>query len=506
MMSAHTVVCLKRITKKFGSVTANDCVDFSLKKGEIHAVLGENGSGKSTLMNILSGLYRPDSGEIYINGVKTAVSSPAVAISYGIGMIHQHFKLAEAFTALDNILVSNPKGIFKNSAKEHKQISGLLKSYGFDIDLCSYIKDMPVGQKQAVEIVKILYKGAQVLILDEPTAVLTPQETEKLFGIMRYMRDAGKSIIFISHKLGEVMAVTDRITVLRKGKSVATFNTRDVDELELVRHIVGKEVDLSIARTKAKRGEKLLCVDSLSSNNSDGTKALKDISFEVYGGEILGIAGVAGSGQKNLCETLAGLNPNYRGTINLLGEDLSKLRPVDIIKRGVSMSFVPEDRLGMGLVAGMSITENMILKEHNTQKGFFLKNDIYALMAKDVVKQLSIDTPHIGFQVSRLSGGNIQKVLVGRELRSGPKLLIMAYPVRGLDIGAAMQIYSLINARKEAGTGIIYVGEDLDVLMQLCDRILVLCHGSVTGIADARKVSKTTLGLMMTGQKMENIQ
>ncbi len=505
-MNTDTVICLNGITKRFGSVTANDCVDFSLKKGEIHAVLGENGSGKSTLMNILSGLYRPDLGEIYINGKLTDISSPAVAISHGIGMIHQHFKLAEAFTALDNVLVSNPKGTFKNSKRKLKEISALSKSYGFDIDLRCYIKDMPVGQKQAVEIIKILYKGADILILDEPTAVLTPQETEKLFDIMRSMRDAGKSIIFISHKLGEVMDVTDRVTVLRKGKSVATLNTGDIDELQLVRHIVGKEVDLSIKRTKVQRGEKLLDVNLLSTNDIDGSPVLRGVSFDVYEGEILGIAGVAGSGQKQLCETLAGLNPKYEGSVRLLGEDLLGLHPIDIIKRGVSMSFVPEDRLGMGLVAGMSITENMMLKEHNTQKGIFIDRKPYAQMARDVVKQLSIDTPDIGFQVSRLSGGNIQKVLVGRELRSGPKLLIMAYPVRGLDIGASMQIYSLINSRKEAGTGIIYVGEDLDVLMQLCDRILVMCHGSVTGIADARKITKTELGFMMTGQKMENIQ
>ncbi|MFA5675483.1 MAG: ABC transporter ATP-binding protein [Christensenellales bacterium] len=505
-MDTDTVIRLNGITKRFGSVTANDCVDFSLKKGEIHAVLGENGSGKSTLMNILSGLYRPDAGEVYINGKPTVISSPAVAISHGIGMIHQHFKLAEAFTALDNVLVANPQGIFKNSKKKFAEISALSKSYGFDVDLRCYVKDMPVGQKQAVEIIKVLYKGADILILDEPTAVLTPQETEKLFGIMRSMRDAGKSIIFISHKLGEVMAVTNRVTVLRKGKSVATFKTGDIDELKLVRHIVGKEVDLAINRTKAARGEKLLEAVSLSANDIDGSPVLHDVSFDVYEGEILGVAGVAGSGQKQLCETLAGLNPKYEGSVKLLGENLSGLRPIDIIRRGVSMSFVPEDRLGMGLVAGMTITENMMLKEHSTQKGLFINKKPYAQMARDVVKQLSIDTPDIDFQVSRLSGGNIQKVLVGRELRSGPKLLIMAYPVRGLDIGASMQIYSLINSRKEAGTGIIYVGEDLDVLMQLCDRILVLCHGCVTGIADARKTTKTQLGFMMTGQRRENMQ
>lgn len=505
-METDTVVCLKGITKIFGSVTANDCVDFSLKKGEIHAVLGENGSGKSTLMNVLSGLYRPDAGEVYVHGELVAVTSPGVAIAHGIGMIHQHFKLAEAFTALENVILGHTPGFFSSKAKKQKQIAALTKSYGFDIDLGAYVKDMGVGQKQAVEIIKVLYKGADILILDEPTAVLTPQETEKLFGIMRAMRDAGKSIIFITHKLGEIMAVTDRVTVLRRGAAVATFNTCDVDENELVYHIVGKEVDLSIRRTQTPPGGRLLSVSALCTNDPDGAPALRDVSFDVHAGEILGVAGVAGSGQKQLCETLAGLHPVTAGSVDFQGEDLLAMRPIDIIRRGVSMSFVPEDRLGMGLVAGMSITENMMLKSHNTQQGLFIDRKPYAGIAREVIGQLAIDTPGAGFQVSRLSGGNIQKVLVGRELKSSPRLLIMAYPVRGLDIGASMQIYALLGARKAAGTGIIYVGEDLDVLMQLCDRILVLCHGRVTGLVDARRTTKTALGFMMTGQKMENVQ
>jgi len=505
-MDRDTIVCLKGITKTFGSVKANDCVDFSLKKGEIHAVLGENGSGKSTLMNILSGLYRPDAGEVYVHGEFTSITSPGVAIAHGIGMIHQHFKLAEAFTGLENVMLMHSQRFFKNSAKKLTEITELAKSYGFDIDLSQYVKDMPIGQKQAVEIIKVLYKGADILILDEPTAVLTPQETEKLFDIMRNMRDAGKSIIFITHKLGEIMAVTDRVTVLRKGAAVATFNTADVNESELVYNIVGKEVDLSIHRQKLRRGKKMLSVKDISACDADGAPVLRGISFDVYAGEVLGIAGVAGSGQKQLCETLAGLHPVTAGSVDFEGENLLAMRPIDIIRRGVSMSFVPEDRLGMGLVAGMSITENMMLKSHNNQKGLFIDRRPFAKTARDVVKQLAIDTPGIGFQVSRLSGGNIQKVLVGRELKSDPKLLIMAYPVRGLDIGASMQIYALIGERKAAGTGIIYVGEDLDVLMQLCDRILVLCQGSVTGIVDARQITKTALGFMMVGQNMESLQ
>lgn len=504
-MKTNQVVSMRGITKTFGSVIANNHVDFSLNQGEIHAVLGENGSGKSTLMNILSGLYRPDSGEVYVHGELLNITSPSVAIAHGIGMIHQHFKLAEAFTALDNIILGHSKGMWTKAKKKTKEIADLASSYGFDIDPMQYVQDMPIGQKQAVEIIKVLYKGADILILDEPTAVLTPQETETLFSIMRAMRNAGKSIIFITHKLNEIMAVSDRVTILRKGKTITTVNTKDIDEHDLVRHVVGKSVDLSIARPSVERGIKMLTVSSLSANDESGAPALRDVSFEIHAGEILGIAGISGSGQKQLCETLAGLHPVTGGNIDFLGKDLLNMRPIDIIMHGISMSFVPEDRLGMGLVAGMSITENMMLKDHNTTKGMFIDRPPYENMAKEVVDQLSIDTPGIESTVSRLSGGNIQKVLLGRELRSNPKLLITAYPVRGLDIGASMQIYDLLNERKKDGAGILFVGEDLDVILQLCDRILVLCNGNVTGIVDADKTDKTALGFMMTGQNMEKV-
>jgi ABC-type uncharacterized transport systems, ATPase components len=504
-MDTSQIVSMRGIKKAFGSVIANDRVDFSLDKGEIHAVLGENGSGKSTLMNILCGLYRPDAGEIFIRGERVNVTSPSVAIAHGIGMIHQHFKLAEAFTALDNIVLGNSRGLWSKSQQKAKEIEALSESYGFRIDPRQYVKDLPVGQKQAVEIIKVLYKGADILILDEPTAVLTPQETETLFSILRSMRGAGKSIILITHKLSEILAVSDRVTVLRKGESVITVHTKDTDENELVRHVVGKPVDLSIHRPVVPPGETLLTVRGVSAAEPDGSPALRDVSFDIRAGEILGIAGIAGSGQKQLCEVLAGLHPVTSGSIDYLGQDLLKMRPIDIIMQGISMSFVPEDRLGMGLVAGMSITENMMLKDHNLQPGLMLRRAPYEKTAQEIVRQLCINTPGIGATVSRLSGGNIQKVLVGRELKSSPKLLITAYPVRGLDIGASMQIYDLINERKKSGSGILFVGEDLDVLMQLCDRILVLCNGSVTGTVGAGKVQKTDLGLLMTGQNMETI-
>ncbi len=499
----NEIVSMRSITKTFGNVTANDHVDFSLNKGEIHALLGENGSGKSTLMNILSGLYRPDSGEIYVKGKKVSINSPKDAIAYGIGMIHQHFKLAEAFTAFENIVMGNTKGFWTREKKLSKEIKTLSESYGFGVDPGQYVKEMPIGQKQAVEIIKVLYKGADILILDEPTAVLTPQETEKLFAIMQSMRDAGKSIIFITHKLDEIMAVTDRVTVLRKGKTITTVKTSEITEEKLVSHVVGKPVDLSIHRPKTERGEKLLCVSKICAKDREGAPALRDVSFDIHAGEILGIAGISGSGQKQLCEVLAGLHPVTEGRIDFMGKDLLSMSPIDIIKNGISMSFVPEDRLGMGLVAGMNITENMMLKDHNLQKGMWLNRKPFEKTAKEVVKQLSIDTPGIDFQVSRLSGGNIQKVLVGRELKSHPRLLVMAYPVRGLDIGASMQIYDLLNERKQNGTGILYVGESLDVLLQLCDRIMVLCNGSVTGIVDADKTDINALGYMMTGTALE---
>lgn len=502
-MKTNQVVSMRGITKKFGSVIANNKVDFSLNKGEIHAILGENGSGKSTLMNILSGMYRPDAGEVYVHGELVNIISPSDAISLGIGMIHQHFKLAEAFTALDNIILGHSKGLWTKTAKKAKEIAALSTSYGFEIDPLQYVKDMPIGQKQAIEIIKVLYKGADILVLDEPTAVLTPQETQTLFSIMRAMRDSGKSIIFITHKLNEIMAVTDRVTILRKGESITTIYTKDIDENDLVHHVVGKPVNLAIDRPKIDRGKKLLTVSSLCANDLDGAPSLRDVSFDIFEGEILGVAGISGSGQKQLCETLAGLHPVTDGQIEFLGEDLLAMRPIDIIMHGISMSFVPEDRLGMGLVANMSIIENMMLKDHNAQKGIFIDRVPFEKMAKEVVEQLSIDTPGIVSPVSRLSGGNIQKVLVGRELKSAPKLLITAYPVRGLDIGASMQIYDLLNERKKDGAGIIFVGEDLDVILQLCDRILVLCNGRVTGIVDAKNTTKTSLGFMMTGQEME---
>ena len=502
-MDNTDVVSMRGITKRFGSVIANNNVDFSLKRGEIHAVLGENGSGKSTLMNILSGLYRPDAGEVYVHGELARITSPKDAIALGIGMIHQHFKLAEAFTALDNIILGASHGFWTNTKKKAADIAALSQTYGFEIDPAQYVKDMPVGQKQAVEIIKVLYKGADILILDEPTAVLTPQETQTLFSIMRAMCDDGKSIIFITHKLGEIMAVSDRVTILRKGKSITTVNTADIDEHTLVQHIVGKTVDLSIRRPKVEHGRRLLSVKSLSADENDGTPALRDVSFDVFEGEILGIAGISGSGQKQLCEALAGLHTVTAGSIDFLGEDLLKMSPLDIIRHGIAMSFVPEDRLGMGLVAGMSITENMMLKDHNKQKGLFLDRAPFEKTAKETVDQLSIDTPGISYPIRRLSGGNIQKVLVGRELRANPKLLITAYPVRGLDIGASMQIYDLLNQRKQDGNGIIFVGEDLDVILQLCDRILVLTSGRVAGIVNAADTTKTALGFLMTGQERQ---
>ena len=394
-MDKDQVVVMHGITKKFGSVIANNNVDFSLKRGEIHAVLGENGSGKSTLMNILSGLYRPDSGEVYVHGELARITSPKDAIALGIGMIHQHFKLAEAFTALDNIILGERGSFLTHMKKKTEKIRALSSSYGFEIDPGQYVKDMPVGQKQAVEIIKVLYKGADILILDEPTAVLTPQETQTLFKIMRTMCQDGKSIIFITHKLGEIMAVSDRVTILRKGQSITTVCTKDVDENDLVRHVVGKTVDLSIHRPPVNRGRRLLNVAHLSADNPDGSAALRDVSFDVYEGEIFGIAGISGSGQKQLCEALAGLHPVTAGAVDFLGEDLLAMTPRDIIRHGIAMSFVPEDRLGMGLIAGMNITENMMLKDHNTQPGLMIDRTPFEKIANETVKHLSIDTPGI---------------------------------------------------------------------------------------------------------------
>ncbi len=552
---------LKNITKCFGKVVANKDVNLQLRKGEILALLGENGSGKTTLMNMLSGIYFPDSGEILIDGEHVTIRSPKDAYKYHIGMIHQHFKLVDLFTAADNIILGEnmPKYSIRDNAKiikedinsldeadkdtNKKKLKGYLKiaglpfvkifkklqfwylksnravevqaiadKYGFDIDLKKKIYDMSVSEKQTVEIIKVLYRGADILILDEPTAVLTPQEIKKLFAVMRKMKEDGKSIIIITHKLNEVLEISDKVSVLRKGEYIGTVETVDATESSLTEMMVGEKIALNIDRSLPKDPEYRLIVNNLKVTSRDGIKVLKGVSFAAKSGEILGVAGVAGSGQKELLEAIAGLQKIEDGAITYIKPDtdeavnLRAKSPKQIRELGVRLSFVPEDRLGMGLVANMDLTDNMMLRSYENGNFMFVDRKAPHDLAQNIVEELEVVTPSVKTQVRKLSGGNVQKVLVGREIAAAPTVLMAAYPVRGLDINSSYTIYNLLTQQKEKGVAVIFVGEDLDVLLALCDRIVVVCGGYITGVVDARTIKKEEVGLLMTKTQEEEVK
>lgn len=495
---------LRNINKSFGSVAANKNVNLSVKQGEILALLGENGSGKTTLMNMLSGIYKPDSGQIFVNGEDVVINSPDDSRRLGIGMIHQHFKLVEVMSAGDNIFLGEKKENIFLRKKRYDKIRKLSLEIGLELDPTKPVYEMSVSEKQTVEIIKVLYRGVKTLILDEPTAVLTPQETSKLFDILRNMKKAGCAIIIITHKLNEVMEISDRVSILRKGESVGTVITSETTEQQLTELMVGHPVELSIERPECDMDEKLLFVHHLTVEGDEGVDALKDISFDIRRGEILGVAGVAGSGQKELCEAIAGLRKVKLGAILYKKENIEGKTPRDIIKMGVSMSFIPEDRLGMGLAASLSMTDNVILKSYRNGKSPFVNRSLGKKIAKEMIKRLDIVTPSPETPVRRLSGGNVQKVLLGREIQADPNLIITAYPVRGLDINSSYTIYNELNEQKQKGVALLFIGEDLDVMLELCDRIMVMCHGEVIGIVDAKNATKEELGLMMIGKKRED--
>lgn len=497
-------IMLKDICKSFGSVKANNNISIDVNKGEILALLGENGSGKSTLVNMLSGIYTPDSGSIYIDGKPVSFRSPKDAISAGIGMVHQHFKLIDVFTAAENIVMGQQKNMITRTKKMEEKITELNEKYGLSIVPGKKVYDMSVSEKQSVEIMKILYRGADVLILDEPTAVLTPQEIDALFDILRKMKSKGCSIIIITHKMAEVLSISDRVTVLRKGESIATVKTSETTPQQLTEMMVGSAVSLEIERPKAELSEKpLLSVKNLLLKNSDNVPVINNMSFDVYGGEILGVAGIAGSGQKELCEIIAGLQKATGGDITFDGSSILGLSPHAILKKGISMSFIPEDRLGMGLVAGMSITDNVILKSYNRNPGPFLDRKFAKSLAQQIVHDFDISTPSVNHEVKKLSGGNIQKVLLGREIWLNPRVLITAYPVRGLDIGASYNIYHILNEQKKKGVAVLFIGEDLDVLKSISDRLMVIHNGEIVDTVDPETVTKEDIGLMMLGHSRE---
>ena len=557
-MNKQIAIEMKGVTKTFGSVIANNNVDLTVYKGEILAVLGENGCGKTTLMNMIAGIYYPDAGSISIGGKEVSIHSPADAFANGIGMVHQHFKLVDLFTAAENITLGNSDGEHYNISKVSAEIKKIADKYGFHIEPEKKIYDMSVSEKQTVEIIKVLYRGADILILDEPSAVLTPQETERLFDVLRKMREDGKSIIIITHKLHEVLSISDRVTILRKGEHIGTVNTKETTAEELTEMMVGHKVALNIDRPMPENVRDRLIIKDLSMTNIEGVKVLDNINFTARSGEILGIAGIAGSGQRELLEAIAGLkqldsgeiifhrpkkglpvsfyhkslaeikslaaegkfhyedgsavnfdgmpNKEIRKLVNsekiLFNEDdvmnLRDKTPLQIREVGVRLSFVPEDRLGMGLVGNMDIVDNMMLRSYRKGHSMFVDRKRPSGLADKVVEELDVSTPNTHTAVRRLSGGNVQKVLVGREIAAAPSVLMAAYPVRGLDINSSYTIYNLLTEQKKSGVAVVFVGEDLDVLLELCDRIMVICAGRITGIVDGRTVTKEEVGLLIT--------
>ena len=503
-MASSIALETRKVSKYFGSVAANVNVDLSVRRGEILAILGENGCGKTTLMNMIAGIYYPDSGSILVGGKEVVIRSPKDAFDNGIGMVHQHFKLVDIFTAAENIVLGINDGAKYSIKDVNRKVAEIADKYGFHVDPKKKIYEMSVSEKQTVEILKVLYRGADILILDEPSAVLTPQETSKLFEVLRRMREDGKSILIITHKLHEVMSISDRVAVLRKGEHIATVETASTTESELTEMMVGKKVELNIDRPEPQNVCDRLEIHGLNVVDSDGIKVLDNVSFTARSGEILGIAGIAGSGQRELLESIAGLCHPITGEITYHNpktgnaENLRDKTPLEIRELGVRLSFVPEDRLGMGLVGNMDIVDNMMLRSYRKGRSMFVDRKKPGALANKIVDELEVVTPDTHTPVRRLSGGNVQKVLVGREIAAAPTVLMAAYPVRGLDINSSYTIYNLLTTQKEKGVAVVFVGEDLDVLVELCDRIVVLCAGRITGILDARNTTKEEIGLLMT--------
>ena len=496
---------MKKITKQFPGVLANEDVDLELFKGEVLALLGENGAGKSTLMNILSGLVRPDSGEIILDGKNVDINSPRDAMHLGIGMVHQNFKLVSTMTVAENVILGlDSESFVLDLKKVSKKISEISDHYNLKVDPNAYIWQMSVGEQQRVEILKLIYRGAEVLILDEPTAVLTPQESNELNEIVKRMTGEGKSAIFITHKMDEVMNFSDWVRVLQKGKLVSVTRTRDTNPKELANLMVGREVLFRIEKKKCTPGEVRLELKNVSALNSKGIEALKDVSFELRAGEILGIAGVAGNGQRELTETITGLHKVLKGQIFVEGKEMTNKSPIDLIKTGVS--HVPSDRVAMGIVGDMSVASNLAMKEYRkaplTQYGILHPKRIFN-MAKGMIELFMISTPSPHTNVKFLSGGNIQKTILARELGACRGLLIAVYPARGLDVGATESVRKEIIAERDKGKAVLLVSEDLDELISVSDKIAVMSEGAIMGIVDAETADIESLGLMMAGVSLE---
>lgn len=497
------VLELRGITKRFPGVLANDHISIDLNKGEIHALLGENGAGKTTLMNILYGLYKPDEGEIFVKGKKLDVTTPRDAIMAGVGMVHQHFMLVPVFTVTENVMLGDedllPGGLLdrKKAAQKIKEIS---EQYNLDVDPASYVKDLPVGIQQRVEIIKLLFRNADILILDEPTAVLTPQEVDELFKIIHKLIDQGKSIIFITHKLREVIEFADRITVIRGGKVIGTTTPNETDQFKLASMMVGRQIELNLDKKPPQVGEVVLGVESLTVQNVHHQVAVDRVSFEVRAGEILGIAGVQGNGQTELVRALTGLTHAVEGKVKLLGKDITHAPVKQITEAGTA--HIPEDRQKDGLVLAYSIEDNLILntwyKQPFAHNHILQRKEIFE-SANVLVDKFDIRTPSALTPTSSLSGGNQQKVIVAREFSRPIKLLVASQPTRGLDVGSIEYIHNRILEKRDEGCAVLLVSNELDEIMQLSDRIAVMYRGQILAVVDSKTVSREEIGLLMAG-------
>lgn len=484
---------------------ASDGVDLAVRKGEIHCLLGENGAGKTTLMRILYGLYQPDEGQIFLNGKAISMPSPRAALSHHIGMVHQHFHLVSTLSVAENMVLGLDEGTgpFLNYKKTCDKISNIAKKYGLEVDPQAKVWQLTVGQQQRVEILKALYRQADILIMDEPTSVLTPQEVDQLFSTLRTLVDNGLTIIFITHKLDEVMKISDRVTVLRKAKAIATVDTPQTTKSELAELMVGREVIFRIEKSPVRRGEKLLVVENLSAMNDRGLPALRNISFDLYEGEILGVAGVSGNGQRELAEVLTGLRHATSGQATLAGKNIKNASAREIADAGIA--HIPTERKTMGTVANMSIWENLILKSYRQQpfsKGMLIDSKAAEENARRAMDEYNIMAPSIHTVVKVLSGGNIQRVVLAREFSGDPRLIIAAHPTYGLDVGATEQVRKILLHQRDRGAGILLISEDLEEVMTMSDRIMVVFGGEVMGIVDAGKARIEQIGLMMTGEKI----
>ncbi|WP_028308590.1 ABC transporter ATP-binding protein [Desulfitibacter alkalitolerans] len=504
-MPQYPLVEMKSITKRFPGVVANDKVNFEAKAGEIHALLGENGAGKSTLMSILTGLYAQDEGEILIKGQPVRINSPREAIDHGIGMVHQHFRLVQPFTVAENIILGKKGvGLFIDKDKLEKEIEDLSKRFALKVEPKARIWQLSVGEQQRVEIIKMLYRGADILILDEPTAVLTPQEVRELFRTLKQMALEGKAVILITHKLNEVMDIADKITVLRGGKSVATVNKVDTNKKELTKLMVGREVMLQVDKKPVQEGPVVLDLQNVSCLSDKGYPALKDVHLQIKGGEILGIAGVAGNGQRELAEVITGLRKVTKGLIKIENKDYTNASPRDIIEARVA--YIPEDRVGMGLVPSLCCVENTILKNYREKpvcRSLFIDNKYAKERAAKLVRDFNVKTAGIEKPVKLMSGGNLQKLLFAREISCEPRLIVAVYPVRGLDVSAIEAVHDILLEQRGLGTAILFISEDLDEIFKMSDTIAVMHEGTIMGVMPAHETNVEEVGMLMAGTKLK---